>query len=263
VHAPDLTSDVLGGAIQHHGCLLVRSLFSPAQVELARADLENAFTARAAIANGDSDPALGSTYSPIRVEPGYAGLGSQRKWVEECGGVWVADSPPALADVVDIFGITGVSRIVSEYLGEPPALSVDKCTLRRVGAESFPSWHQDGAFLGEGVRALDVWVSLTECGGDTNAPGLGIAPRRFDHLLPTGTAGAVIQHAIGAPEVMRALDGMGILYPHFGAGDALIFDELFVHCTGMRPGLTGQREALETWFFTPSTFPPTYAPLAL
>ena len=262
IEAAELTSDMLGGAIRHHGCLLVRGLFSSDLVALLRTDLDEAFKARAALAAGETEKKA-PYYRPFRSLPGYPHVGGQRKWIEECGGVWVADSPPALSDVIEAFRTTSVSQVVGEYLGEPPALSVNKCTLRRVGAESFPSWHQDGAFLGDGVRAIDVWVSLTECGEDTNAPGLGIAPRRFDHLLPTATEGAIIQHSIGKPEVVRALDGLEIVHPHFRPGDALIFDELFVHCTGMQPGLTGQREALETWFFTPSTFPPTYAPLAL
>jgi hypothetical protein len=71
----------------------------------------------------------------------------------------------------------------------------------------------------------------------------------------------MVEHSIGEPEVIRALDSLEPAYPHFEPGDALLFDELFVHCTGMRTGLTGQREALETWLFTPSTFPPDYVPL--
>ena len=35
-------------------------------------------------------------------------------------------------------------------------------------------WHQDGAFLGKGIRALNVWVALTDCGVD--APGHGSRP---------------------------------------------------------------------------------------
>ncbi len=67
------------------------------------------------------------------------------------------------------------------------------------------SWHQDGAFLG-GVRALNVWLSLSHCGDD--APGLDIVPKRIDRVVPTGTEGAafdwsvsqaVVDEAAGAP----------------------------------------------------------------
>ena len=141
-------------------------------------------------------------YQPFEAEPGYVRINrGERQWVERCGGVWAADSPPALCDVIDLFHQLDVPEVVGGYLGEPPALSVNKCTLRRVGPEAYPSWHQDGAFLGKGVRSVDVWIALTACGEGTDAPGLGIAPRRIDHLLPTGTAGAMVEHSIGEPEV--------------------------------------------------------------
>jgi hypothetical protein len=135
--------------------------------------------------------------------------------------------------------------------------------LRRVSPDTFPSWHQDGAFLGEEVRTIDVWVSFTDCGAGTNAPGLSIVPHRVDHLLPRGTGGALVRDAIGHEEVLRTLDGEQPFTPHFAAGDALLFDGLFVHCTGAQPGQTDVREALEAWFFTPSTFPHGYVAFAI
>ena len=264
IHAEELTTELLGGAIQHHGCLPVRALLSPEQVALVRSDLALAFDACEAARGASTDANPSTRYQPFEAEPGYVRINrGERQWVERCGGVWAADSPPALCDVIDLFHQLDVPEVVGGYLGEPPALSVNKCTLRRVGPEAYPSWHQDGAFLGKGVRSVDVWIALTACGEGTDAPGLGIAPRRIDRLLPTGTAGAMVEHSIGEPEVIRALDGLEPVYPHFEPGDALLFDELFVHCTGMRPGLTGQREALETWLFTPSTFPPDYVPLVI
>lgn len=262
IRREELTSERLGGAIQHHGCLLVRSLFSADEVTLVRTDLDRAITAREAVQSGAAGAEGTAYYRPFVGDAAYPQIFT-RPWVEECGGVLAADSPPAMCDVLDIFRRGRVLDVVAEYLGEPPAVSVNKCTLRRVGPEAFPSWHQDGSFLGTDVRSVDVWVALTPCGGGTDAPGLGIAPRRFDALLPTQTDGAVIAHSIGEPQVVRSLGDIAPIYPRFEAGDALIFDELFVHCTGMRPGLTGQREALESWFFTPSTFPPTYIPLAV
>ena len=43
--------------------------------------------------------------------------------------------------------------------------------------------------------------------------------------------------------------------PEFSPGDALLFDHLFLHRTGVAPGMTRERWAIETWFFAPSTLP--------
>ena len=54
----------------------------------------------------------------------------------------------------------------------------------------------------------------------------------------------------------------GIVNPIFAPGDALLFDDLFLHQTGGKPGLTKPRYAIESWFFGPSAFPEIYVPLA-
>jgi hypothetical protein len=54
-----------------------------------------------------------------------------------------------------------------------------------------------------------------------------------------------------------------ILRPIFEPGDALFFDELFLHQTGTDPTMPKPRYALESWFFGSSAFPWEYAPLSL
>jgi hypothetical protein len=54
----------------------------------------------------------------------------------------------------------------------------------------------------------------------------------------------------------------GILRPEFSPGDALLFDHLFLHRTGVSSGMTRQRWAIETWFFAPSSYPDGQIPLA-
>jgi hypothetical protein len=51
--------------------------------------------------------------------------------------------------------------------------------------------------------------------------------------------------------------------PIFEPGDALLFDELFLHRTGSDPNMPKPRFAVENWFFGPSGFPADYAPLAV
>ena len=50
--------------------------------------------------------------------------------------------------------------------------------------------------------------------------------------------------------------------PIFEPGDALLFDELFLHQTGSDPQMPKPRYAVESWFFGPSAFPGGYSPLA-
>jgi hypothetical protein len=51
--------------------------------------------------------------------------------------------------------------------------------------------------------------------------------------------------------------------PSFSAGDALLFDQLFVHRTGIQPGMTKPRYAIEAWHFAGSTFPSRQIPIAI
>ncbi|NND66331.1 MAG: hypothetical protein HKN19_01975 [Halioglobus sp.] len=48
-----------------------------------------------------------------------------------------------------------------------------------------------------------------------------------------------------------------------GPGDAVLFDELALHRTGVSPSMTETRYAIEMWFFAPSMFPRDEVPLYL
>jgi hypothetical protein len=52
-----------------------------------------------------------------------------------------------------------------------------------------------------------------------------------------------------------------VLRPAFEPGDALLFDEPFLHRTAVSPGMTRERYAIETWFFAPSVYPGKQIPL--
>ena len=144
-------------------------------------------------------------------------------------------------------------EIVTEYLGERPALSVNKGTLRRaapkVGTEW---WHQDGAFLGAGIRSLNIWLSLNDSGVD--APGLEVVSKRLERIVDAGTEGADFDWSVSDAVVAREA-GDSIASPIFKAGDALLFDHLNLHRTGTTPEMTKTRYATETWFFAPSAYP--------
>ena len=113
--------------------------------------------------------------------PGFTVIG----WGQ---GVFVADSPRACHEFLETVTEVGLPRVISGYLGERATLSVQKTTLRRADIETkHPEWHQDGAFLGKGVRTVNAWMALSRCGED--APGLDVIPVRIPRVLATGATG--------------------------------------------------------------------------
>jgi hypothetical protein len=263
IAAAELDVDVLGGSIQHHGCLLVRELFAPAQVAQLLDDLDRAFVAREAADNGASKDETAPWYVPFEPGPPAEPLWTDRVWAKNLGGMLVADSPNALFNVIDALAAARVPQVVGDYLGEPLALAANKCVLRRVSPDTRASWHQDGAFLGHDVRTVDVWVALSPCGAGTDAPGLEIVPRRLERVFETTDPETGVQYSVNGAQLAEALDGLEPQLPTFAPGDAMLFDHVFLHTTASSPDFTRERYALESWLFTPSTFPAGYVPLAL
>jgi hypothetical protein len=256
----NLTAAALRDGFARNGCVLVRQLVPPARVAGLRAGIDAALDALDAGLAGA--PAADTTpwYAPFTPVDGDYRVGGRRNWVRNGGAMWTADSPRMLFALFDLIDELGVGRLVSDYLGERPVLSANKCTLRRTepGGNS-GDWHQDGAFLGPEVRSVNFWLSLEHAGRD--APGLDIVPRRLDRVLATGTGGAHFDWAVGSETVAVAAGEVGVARPEFGPGDALFFDHLFLHRTAVSPEMHQSRHALETWFFAPSTYPTGQIPL--
>ena len=164
-----------------------------------------------------------------------------RPWIAGAGGLLACDSPKLLDLIFATYEDVGLGELLTAYLGERPVLSANKCTLRRVPVDANTDWHQDGAFLGSGLRALNVWVALTDCGDD--APGMDLVPRRFEEVQETGTGGAIFDWAVG-PDVVAELSGdTPPVRPRFTAGDAVLFDDLCLHRTAIGPAMTRPRHA--------------------
>ena len=153
----------------------------------------------------------------------------------------LADSPRALFDVIETWDAIGLGRLLEGYLGEWPALSYKKCTLRRAPADVGTEWHQDGAFLGTVTRTVNVWLACSPCGVD--APGLDVVPRRLNEIVPTGKADAMWDWSVG-PEAAARIAGGPTARPEFAPGDALLFDQMTLHRTGVSPGMTRTRYAI-------------------
>jgi hypothetical protein len=250
----EVDAGVLRAAILRDGCLLVRGLLDRlAAVEFAR-EIDRAYAAR----RGELH--AGGYYEEFEPHERFGSV-LWRTWIGEGGGLLAADSQRLCARMLELFGDAGVPELVERYLGEPPVISVHKTTLRRAEPSVGGAWHQDGFFMGP-VRSLNLWVALSRCGDE--APGLDVLPRRLDRYLATGTEGAELNWTISGREVEQvAAAGTGIIRPVFEPGDALFFDELFLHRTGSDPTMPAPRFAIENWFFGASAFPADYAPIAV
>ncbi|HLY48800.1 MAG TPA: phytanoyl-CoA dioxygenase family protein [Solirubrobacteraceae bacterium] len=253
--ASQLTPGRIAGALASHGALIVRGLADPVRAKGLAAGIDRAFRARDAAADGAARDKTTPWYAEFAPE-GDAGPAVKfgRGFVERTNsGVWTADSPRMMFDLLEMFDQAGVREVVTSYLGERPALSVHKGTLRRAKPSvGTPWWHQDGAFLGRGIRALNIWLSLSHSG--RNAPGLEVVPKRLDGIVATGTDGADFDWSV-ADAVAQEVSGGEISRPVFAPGDAILFDDVCLHRTFTDPAMTATRYATETWFFAPSAYP--------
>lgn len=249
VKAADLDATTLGGAVRHHGALILRGLFDADRVA-ATVDLVDRVNRTREQTGKDGNSPDPGWFRPFHdvTDMDLA----HRKMVASHGGTWLADSPRGLAQVMGDLASTGVIGVIGEHFGERPYISLQKCTLRRnEPVYNLTGWHQDGSFMGENARAMNVWIALTDCGGDIPTPGLELVPGRVDEILPRD--GGLGTASIADATVLAASRGLGTTRPEFAAGDALMFDGYFVHRTHLAPDMVNARYALESWFFAGSS----------
>ena len=256
IAAADLTPGLVRAAILRDGCVLVRGL-TPRDDALGLAErIEEAFGERESHDEGQA--ASDGFYEEFQPEEHFGDVVG-RGWIKMGGGLLAADSPKLHFEMMEMFRAAGLPELVSGYLGEPALVSVHKTTLRRADPSVPGAWHQDGFFMGD-VRALNLWLSLSRCGDE--APGLDIVPRRIDTYLATATDEAILDYTISQAKVDETAGDTPVIRPIFEPGDALLFDELFLHKTGSDPAMPNPRYAVENWFFGGSGFPGEYAPIA-
>ncbi|MBA2521730.1 MAG: hypothetical protein H0V25_00210, partial [Solirubrobacterales bacterium] len=206
VAAAELTPEILRAAILRSGCLLVRGLIDTGEATRLRDEIDSAFEAKESEVKDETTEAYWSAFeADSRFDL------SDRQWIGGRSNAWGVDSPRVMVDLFDTFERTGFRQVATGYLGERPAISVNKCTLRRVHPEDFEenkssSWHQDGAFMG-GVRALNVWLSLSRAGD--RSPGLDVVPRRLEEIVPTGTEGAAFDWSVATDVAQSAAGDVG------------------------------------------------------
>lgn len=257
VSAGDVTLEKLRSAVYHHGCLIVRGLLPHDDCAQLRSDIDQAFTAFDERKPHQPIEAAAPWYAPLEVDPGFEApdpLGTA--FLREGGGVYAAYAPRAFIEYRNALTRAGLIDIVGAYLGTVPVLSVNKFVLRRISGGAQPSWHQDGCYLGVTTRAVNLWLSLSECGADTERMGMDIVPGPRHELAESGTFDAVDERAISQhiAERLARESGRPIERPLFREGDGILFDQFFIHRSDVRP-LEQDRYAIESWFFSAEGFP--------
>lgn len=255
ITAADLTVDHVRSGVLRHGSLIVRGVFDAEQVAQLADDVHRA-VASFDEKKRDDNP----WYHPLPIDARCAPLTpADRHWTRSTGGCFAADSPRSMVHYLEALRANGLVDVVDGYLGERPALSVKKTTLREVPPRGEQGWHQDGAFLGEGIRTLNLWLALTPCGAD--APSMDMVPRRLHELAPTGVEGAAFDWSVSDTVASRVAGDRGVQRLHFEAGDIIFFDEMNLHRTAVSPEMTSTRLAIEAWFFAPSCYPLPQLPI--
>jgi hypothetical protein len=257
IEPADLTPELLRAGILRSGCVLVRGLLERDRADEIAREIDRAFKERERF---DADRSFNDRYYvPFEHDPRH-GLTPPRNFIHAGGGVLAIDSPMLSFELGELFRAIGLPQLVSGYLREAPLVAGDKATLRKAEPKVSGAWHQDGKFMGE-VKALNLWLSLSECG--ERAPGLDLVPRRLEQHVATQTDEAMMPNQVSQRVAEEAAGELPILRPVFEPGDALLFDELFLHKTASDPRMRRPRYAIEHWFFGPSGFPGNYVPLAL
>ena len=242
-----------------HGCVLVRGLIDEERAAELRRHIDRAI--EAFDAGDDTMPDRAEWFTPFSPRPEHGKLGVRRKFMRDAGSLWAVDSPRMFGEVLSLYDRIGVLDLVETILGERPVISANKYNLRRVPTGIPTNWHQDGAFLGQETRSVNLWLSLSHCGVD--APGLDLVPRRIDHVVETGTHDAVFDWSVAQEVVDEVAGDAGVVRPVFAPGDALLFDHLFLHRTALSETMTHERYAIESWSFSPSTFPEGQIPIVV
>ena len=107
-----------------------------------------------------------------------------------------------------------------------------------------------------------MWMSLSECGADSAAPGLDIVARNLKSVVNAGDGEAVFSWSFDSARMERLFGQDAVASPRFGEGDVYFFDHFMLHRTQHLPGQSRIRYALETWFFDGSLYPTNQIPLS-
>ena len=268
INASQLDANTLKAGLLGHGGVIVRGLLGEPEVSEIRGLIDRALDARHEyeVSQGQKSGAPWYERSP-RANRGpvqFPKLGNGAP--SRAGAIWAVDSPPVACRLIELYQRLGIPALMDGYFGEPAALSVRKWVLRCMepsnGGQA--GWHQDGKFMGDGIRTVNMWIALSDCGGDADAPGMEIVTGGERAIYETGTEGAPFDWTVGQGLVDKlAAGGAKVECPRFAPGDAVFFDHYNLHRTGFGTDHCSNRYAVESWFFAASRAPQKQVPVLL
>jgi len=233
----DLTAAHLASGLRHHGALVVRGMIAPEDVKRLYDLIDGSdWSVPRCPADADGEPCPGS--APMKC------------------------SAASLQGLVEAYQNAGIAAVMAEYLGEDPVLLSERVLIDRQVLKSGLPWHQDGAFFGANVGAVNSFLALDPCGVD--ATGLTVATRRFDEVVgvaPGERAQLAYGNAFKHEDILELAGPERVITPILGPGDAILLDEMTMHRTAAPPANTQARAWAITWFFAASRFPEQRHPL--
>ena len=265
IDAGDLDAEALRAGILGRGGLVVRGLMDPGRAAVAAEGIQRALVARMRLARDAAEP--GDTdwfHRPSCVAGGpvqFDRLGAEQ--YTDSGSLWAVDSPPNACEMLGFYRAVGLREILGAYFGEPAVLSVRKWVLRCMPPNNggVSGWHQDGRFIGDDIRTVNLWLALSDCGEGADAPGIEFVDGTGREIHETGTRGAVFDWTVGQDLVDEISPGKPVLRPRFAPGDAVLFDHYNLHRTAFGSDQGSRRYAVESWFFAGSKAPARQQPL--
>lgn len=250
IDGADATPELVNGAVQHHGCVLVRGLLSTDVTDALIADIDQSMAARDAANEGADAEATSPWYVALPAHPEIPSFRPEARADPNWYRVCTMDSPRTMFNLIEHYEDAGVTDIARAALGTRPVMTGHKWALRRMPKRKVSGWHQESSVWDSGrpVRTINVWMALNECGIDS--PGFDVLPRRETEIVPPD------RNFMLSKDTFAAISGDDdFASPVYGPGDAMIFDEFLVHRTKTDDAMEGLRYSIESWFFSPAGIP--------
>jgi hypothetical protein len=258
--AEDLDAGVLREAVSRGCGLIVRNLVPPEVCAQLRRVIDAMLDAQQ---TGQERSGYRNCPGNLAEILGHQKLGDSRGFHAVSGSVMCVESANLCEALLELYETLALPPVLRDFFVGDYCLSALKWVLRRSRLPVSPmGWHQDGAFMGSDIKSLNMWMSLSECGADSAAPGLDIVARNLTSVVNAGDGEAAFSWSFDSARMERLFGPDAIASPRFGEGDVYFFDHFMLHRTQHLPGQSRIRYALETWFFDGSLYPSNQVPLS-